>query len=185
MEDRNTPIWKIFHNYYEITMPQHHLYSQEYIETFGIPTSGDVNVDREMGNSPINARRTIAQIADLLSEGADITINKPDLSSEIYQCIRDYLREWQVRVNSSPVAIDVPLEDLQKLEFLAESLLPMVKETQVFVEKVSAFDAIGGIGFNKPTIQLTDTKKNSQDNGYQSITQAISKEAFRKQKNWE
>lgn len=117
--DKHTPAHRIFHYLYKCYMPQHHLYTNEYLSTFGIPVSGDREVDKQLAQTPTLCQLTIADMAEHYANGATLTLETPSQSTEIYQTLREHLRNWEGMTQDPLYTGEVPMEDLRKLDELA------------------------------------------------------------------
>lgn len=184
LQKEKTPAFKIFHFFYEVIIPQHHLYSNDYLKEFGIPTSGDSAVDKEMANSPTYARKTIAQLAELVSEGASITLSNPEDSVQIYETIQAHLKQWNDKISRSPVDIKPPLEDLRLLDELAGLVFQVarryMKESvpEGYFEKLSRRNSLG---MNKKR-KTQEVSNNPME--HKSLSESINKAAFSKIDRW-
>lgn len=178
--------YKIFHYYYKVYIAQHFMYSSDYIKAFGIPTSGDKDIDKTLANSKTLVQLTIAQMADKLDMGASMSLEDPKISVEIYDTIRQHLLDWDNHVRNSLASVDPPLEDLQKLDKLAAEVYKIAKVYMVnALPHNSLISRFRKMASNRPT--SNNPYKQSPvnlPNEHKPIADAIAKEAFAKKRNW-
>lgn len=181
MTDKKTPAYKIFHYLYRVYIPQHHLYTREYIEQFGIPSSGDSGVDRELANSKVLTRQTIAQMAELYNDGATMSLEDPSKSVEIYEVLKEHLRNWEAKVRNNVFEIDIPMDDLRKLDELAGEIFKVAKGYMKSNPTDSKlFSSLSRL--NKRTgVKINDVRSNDttvRDSEYKPVVDTIAKEQF-------
>lgn len=175
--------YRVFHFYYKCYIPQHFLYSQDFIDTFGLPTSEDRAVDRELAYSPVLSRLTISEMALHLDQGAVITLYEPNRSVTIYQTIREHLQDWELKVQSGMTNREPPLEDLRMLDALATELY---KVARGYLEKEGDHTSIGALFNNRKKQGITrhsqeEVKRRRQEalpEKHTSITDKIAKIGF-------
>lgn len=115
----HTAAFKIFHYNFNCTVPALYLYSQSYITTFGISSSGDKLVDDHAALAPVNTNLTIAAMATYYDEGATIGLINPRDSVRIYSYIKQHLTDWAHEMQVDFNRLDVPTEELRMLENFA------------------------------------------------------------------
>lgn len=128
-QKHHSAAYKIFHYFVETLIPQMYLYSQEYVEKFGLYTSGDESVDAAAYQNMVKINLTVIQMAQYAEQGASIALVNPDESKQIYGWILEHINDWQDEVNRDPGLRDqVPVEDLRVLESLAQQIYPMARQ---------------------------------------------------------
>ncbi len=179
---RKTAAYIIFNYIYQVYIPQHHLYSAEYIKLVGIPTTGNPSIDRELANSKTLSQQTIVGMSEMLDNGASMTLADPAKSAEIYTAIREHLTEFDARVRQGQISgDDIPHDDLRKLDNLAAELFTQAK----YYMKADAtdsrlFNSIASLS-SRPGLRRNATpteKKPIKQTDYQPISDSISKNAF-------
>jgi len=118
-QSKHSAAHRIFHYLYKCYIPQHHLYSRDYLDTFGIPTTGDREVDKQLANSPTLCQLSIADMAEHFANGANMSLENPRVSVEIYETVREHLVNWQRIVQDPLDTTEPPLDDLRKLDEFA------------------------------------------------------------------
>ena len=98
--------------------------SPEYIAYFGMPDSGDEQVNQQMRNELIDVRITIGQMAEYFATGTQLSIPDPRTTKEIYERILQHLRNWKYEIEHRMHPGEVPAEDLVKLDQFAAALYP-------------------------------------------------------------
>ena len=182
----HTAAYRIFHYYYKAYIPQHALYSQDFLETFGVPVSGDRQVDRELANTKTLAQLTIAEMAEKLDEGVPVTLEDPKKSVEIYKTLREHLNNWFTTV-SNPVGSNAPpVEDLRRLDNLAGEVYKIARHYMKEAPSDSSlFRRLDQLGSNRAVSRHAEPKEERQlPEEHQPIHDAIVKEHFGGGRRW-
>lgn len=128
-QKHHSAAYKIFHYFVETLIPQMYLYSQEYVDKFGLYTSGDEAVDGAAYQNLVKVQLTVIQMAQYHAQGATIALVNPDESKQIYGWILEHVNDWQDEVNRDPGLRDqVPVEDLRVLDAFAADIYPMARQ---------------------------------------------------------
>lgn len=176
----HTSAYKIFHYYYQCQIPQHYLYSQEYMEVFGLPTTGQSDVDRELSQSMVPAQLTIAQMAEYLDEGASIVLIDPYEAATIYGIVNDHLENWRVHTVGFG-GLEVPMEDLRKLDALAKEVFKVGRAYLPQPEKEDPinrfFDTMDS---RRGTRRTWETHAPTRPSEHKPISELIAKETFKR-----
>lgn len=183
----HTPAFKIFHYYYQCQVPQHFLYSKEYVDTFGLPTTGDSEIDRELSQSLVPAQLTIAEMAEALDDGVNIILTDPKEAATIYGIIYDHLEGWRKQVTGGMSGLEPPVEDLRKLDVLAKevykvgrSYLPDPKEKSSILRSISRLSQ-GSAGRPRPQAPKPTAETLGE---HKPISELIAKETFNRRSRW-
>jgi len=188
-ETKHSAAYRIFHYYYKCWMPQHHLYDRAFMDTFGIPTTGDREVDRELAGSETLCQLNIADMAEHLSNGANLTLETPKDSVAIYQTVREHLMDWK-RIVEDPInTSEPPVDDLRKLDELAGEIYKVAKG---YMEKddggsrlfrhLNAMESRRGISRHAP--QSEEKKESRMPSEHKPVSDFIAKTAFTKTHRW-
>lgn len=182
----HSPAFKIFHYYYKVYIPQSHLYSRDYIQQFGIPTSGNKAIDREMANSKTLAQLTIAQMADHFSNGANMILQESSKSVEIYGIIRDHLLKCKQQAENPVGGEPPPMDDLRKLDELATELYKIAKgymnEAPEDSNLFRRLDSLGSRRAMRRERDLPEERRVPEE--HTPISDAIAKANFQRTKQW-
>lgn len=177
----HTPAFKIFHYYYEVYVPQYALYGENYLQDYGFPTTGNRETDRAMANQRTLCQLTLAQMAEHIDNGISVILADPTKSMELYEIVNKHLIEWKQKA-SFDRHINVPLEDLKKLEVLAVNLYDIAKATgQVKATNSRLFGSIDSISPIKANTSNTNSNVKQQ---HETVVDGISKEVFSRKKSW-
>jgi hypothetical protein len=180
--------YRIFHWYYLAFIPQHATYSKDYLTNFGIGTTQNREIDRELAKSLTLAQLTISDMAEHLDNGINIQLEDPKKSVEIYKTVREHLLDWEKLVQESIGDVDPPMEDLRKLDLLASELYKVAKGyMQIAPSDSKLFQTIERLGSRRVMSRITaaeQVKRAPLPEDYQSITDKIAKEAFAKSRRW-
>ncbi len=121
---KHTAAYKIFHYEWQAAVPMMFVYTDEYIRNSGTVIS-DPGYDQELPRQMVEGRYTIAQLAQLLDEGATIRITNPEDSKAIYDIVAQHLEDWSKRLGTGS-AFDLqnaPTEELLLFSQLADHLV--------------------------------------------------------------
>lgn len=183
----HTAAYKIFHYYFRCYIPQNHLYSNDYLRDFGIPTTGNKAIDQAMGASKTLVQVTIMEMAEHLDNGANITLENNAKSVEIYNIIKDHLAEWQRQVKNNLIITSAPIEDLRKLDNLATEVYKIAKGYMKNAPSQSGlFNKLRAME-QRRGISKTGEEKVTRiiPNEHKPVTDMIKKESFqRSNKKW-
>lgn len=116
---------EIFNRMFNVSIPEIYFHSQEEIELFGMPTSGNKDVDEATRNSPRFTYLSIAGLTEFFDEGAPITFVHPSDTVVIYQLIQEHLSDWDWILKNYHNGAAPPKEDLYKLDEFAKAIHPM------------------------------------------------------------
>lgn len=115
---------KIWEDLYNAYVPDFVTMDREYIRRFGVPSSGNRDVDKMMSNSSSFVKIPIIKILEHFENGIDVQIpSRADLIA-IHKAIEKYLEEWRQHLKydinldrTANKALVLGLEKLSKLIF--------------------------------------------------------------------
>jgi hypothetical protein len=184
-EDQRTTAWYIFYKKFRCRLPNIQTYSKEYIRMYGMPSSGDPNIDRQLANELVDRLLPISEIATYLDAGANIRIVNIEDTKEIYERITDHLNWWKKEMEESYHPVKTPIKDLQMLDALAFSVHPHAKHqfsTEIVesimarrmssVMRVSRANIMGGASLPKVTSNEAGEQLPSEDTGHKHVSMA-------------
>lgn len=125
--ENHTPAFKIWHYYWQCMISQHYVLNDAITQQFGFPTCGDKNIDRNLANAKMRVQLTINDMVEYFDEGAEIDILDIQDSIKIYQIVYEHLNEWHSATHTNAALVDVPVEDLRKMDRFATDLWRIVK----------------------------------------------------------
>lgn len=178
--------YKIFHYYYKAYMPQHFLYSDEYLDQFGLATSGDRETDKVLLNSPVLCQLTIAKMAMKTDQGADISLINPRDGADIYRILKQHLTDWNIAVSNDLFCPnDPPIEDLQILDDFAAKIY---MQARFYLNDISHHTGLIGrldnMNSNRVFKSQPTAATNQLPKEHKSISESITRNAFDKAYNW-
>uniref|UniRef100_A0AAU7PF85 Uncharacterized protein n=1 Tax=Burkholderia phage vB_BgluM-SURPRISE13 TaxID=3159457 RepID=A0AAU7PF85_9VIRU len=119
MDDPRYPIWG---RVWYCKVPRIARYGTAYLERYGLPTSGNQNVDRELMKQLAPVYITIAQMVEYYHEHTMVSIIKRDDTKAIYEICQDYTFDWARRIQNTVFNHNVPFEDLVQIDEFAEAV---------------------------------------------------------------
>lgn len=119
--------YKIFHYWFDVTIPAMFLIDRELAERFGTYCSGDRVVDQHAPLSMSRARLTIADMAEKFDEGASISLVVPQDAVRIYAYVNEHLLDFKRTHDINYNLRQLPIEDLRKLEAFAKEIYKIAR----------------------------------------------------------
>lgn len=86
-----TAIWEDLYNVY---IPDFLTMNRDYIRTFGVPSSGNREVDKMMSSNMTFVKIPIIKILEYFDNGIDVQIPSRADMIAMHKCIERYLGEW-------------------------------------------------------------------------------------------
>lgn len=120
---KHSAAYKIFYYNWDILVPHMFVYTEEYMRISGTVMSDPV-YDAKLPNQMIGGRYTIAQMAQLMDEGATIQLVVPEDAKAIYDIVGRHLEDWSdslLKLNAFSLKA-APTQDLMMLSRLADAL---------------------------------------------------------------
>lgn len=134
--DTTKPIWE---NRYECMVSWLGTTSPEYLKYMGTPTTGDINVDRELMNQKIHTFKTINEMVDLHRTGVTVYIVNKETIKEIYDHVQNHLRAWIVHLDHGVNVHGAPIDDLLAMEAFADTVFGVIRYDITQTEANSPF----------------------------------------------
>lgn len=192
----HTAAYKIFHYDFECRIAEMHLNSEECLRMTGTLTTGNAAWDRALATQLRDVRLTIAAMAEYVAEGATFSITKPEDSAKIYRLIKEHLDEWMVHTQNSLHALDVPTDDLRKLDQLAGYVYPharyFLKDKPFHGELANLLARIsqrrGGLSRTKIALDaaaLSQPVVDSMPKVHTPLADMIASNALERRKSWD
>lgn len=113
---------KIFKYPFRVFVPQRELYDDLDREVFGVPTTGDVNLDRQLADELTPVTMTIADLVKLWERDVNFTFGSVDDIARMYGYINEHLRAWERAIREKIWMKEPPMEDLYTLDRFASFL---------------------------------------------------------------
>lgn len=119
VKDPRYPIWgRIF----QCRMPPLNHYSTEYLERFGMHTSGNHEVDRALALKPVLCYITINAMIEFYHQSGTVRIVKQADVKTIYEICQDYIFDWADLLENGMLSMNVPYDDLIKIDEFSEAV---------------------------------------------------------------
>ena len=117
----------IFHHVFLCRIPYIASMSIEYMKQFGIPSSGDKEVDERMSKQDITTMLPISEMAKYYSQGVNVSIVQRADVKDIYILITNHLAAWKRHIEKSINLGNAPMEDLIMLDEFANAVYSEAK----------------------------------------------------------
>lgn len=188
-KEGHTPAYKIFHYYYQCQVAQHFLYSEEYVTTFGLPTTENASIDKEMSSAMVPAQLTISEMAEALDDGVNVVLVDPHDAVGIYHIINAHLEGWRKHITSGMGGLEPPIDDLRKLDVLATEIykvgrcyMPDPEEGRSLLQNLSRLERRRGV---RRDTGVAPPPKHKVVKEHTSISDIIAKETFQRNSRWQ
>ena len=191
----HSPAYQIFHYDFHCRIAQMHLYSAEYLQQAGMLTTGNAAHDRATAMEMVDVRLTIAAMAEYISEGATIAVVQSEDCAKIYRLIQAHLDNWLKLVQENVHQVDVPADELRKLDAVAAAVYPYARyhlNQKPFHGRLA--DALanlrrgrGGMSRNTPAEQKEQKQevRNSLPQAHTPMADNIASHALQRRKAWD
>lgn len=118
----------IFNRRYMCMVNQLDTTSKEYLQLFGVHTTGDKGIDKEMANQWITTYKTIAEMAELFKDSKAVKVPKMSDCEAIYKSVEYHLSRWATTAKTSIHTGSMPIDDLLLLDQFATAIYPYAIE---------------------------------------------------------
>lgn len=123
----HTPAFLIFNRLYDARVPQMFTETIQAMQTRQVRGNEHGTAGVMAAGELAFARLSIVTMTELMLEGATITLVNPGDAKEIYETVRDHLRNWLTHVDVSLNTRAVPAEDLRNLDMFAGVIYPYAR----------------------------------------------------------
>lgn len=143
--DTRYPLWFVR---YRCRVPYIQLLSIEELEEHGLPTSGDIHHDHAMQWEPRLVSLPIHRMAELWSNGANISLVDRSDAPKIFEAISKHLHAWKDHMTNAYHPSKPPYEDLLILDQFASVVYDKAKFAydDRFIEKFFKMSSNTAIG---------------------------------------
>ncbi len=144
-------IWK---DLYSVYVPDFVTMNRDYIRKFGVPSSGNKDIDKMMATNTTFVKIPIIKILEYFENGVEVQIpSRPDMIN-IHKHIEDYLSEWREHIK-----YDINLNRMEHktlllgLERLSKLIYDKAYPKEVVTSPLSpqAFGLVNALHKHKPT----------------------------------
>lgn len=117
--------YRLFNTLWPIKVSAIHLYSRDYIQHIGMPSTGNKTYDNWVHNEVRSCMMSAVRLAELHDEGANIGFDNIDDVVSVYNLIQEHLSMWLQILQTRYVINHPPLEDFEILDSFAAALYPL------------------------------------------------------------
>jgi len=118
-EDQRDTAWYLWHKLFMCRVSNIQSMSIEYIQSFGMPSSGIPELDNETANELVIRMLSVNQMIEFFKNGITVHVVNYKDTKEIYERISDHLNAWKQNLSTSFNIRNAPLEDLVLLDRFA------------------------------------------------------------------
>lgn len=179
-----TPAERCFFIYFECLIPEAFLYSQEIDALWGTPISGIRKRDQAAMTAERDMSICLADMAEYHARSAPVRLRNPYDAWKMYTHVKDLLVSWQVAVQNDINRNDIPVEELSKLDSLANMLYNMavryggVPEKQI--ETRSMFNGLTAGRLKRAPVAVEPVVAPE----YKSVVDEITLTAIERSRSW-
>ena len=149
-EDTTSLLWDY---YFSVKIPYLQSTSEDYLRIYGMPSTGNKQIDMEVANSWISTMANIATMVDHFKEGTPVRVVKQSDTKIIYDHISRHLENWKNKLQYGINIGEAPIEDLISMDRFANTVYEYAKY-QFTPETISSLigrDLSNVLGFTPST----------------------------------
>lgn len=170
---------------YPCRIPYIQMRSVDELAEDGMPTSGDIHHDHAMQWEPILVSLPIHRLAELWSQGANISLVNRSDAPKIFEAISKHLRAWKDHIANSYHPNKPPYDDLLLLDQFANIVYEHARYAydRNFIEKhfkLSSSTAIGRRAMLSAMSRVDDRRRENAEKGILEIRNIDFKESIPK-----
>lgn len=152
-EQRDTR-WYLWHKLFRCRVSNIQTMSVEYLQEFGMPSSGDAQYDRETANELVQRMLSINQMVEFFRNGVTVGVCQVSDTKEIYERIKDHLDAWKLKLERSVNIRGAPVDDLVLLDRFATTVYKHARHhfTEQYVDSLLVRKMNQGARFNRGNI---------------------------------
>lgn len=118
-EEQRDTRWYLWHQKFWCRVSNILSMTPEYLEHFGMPTSGDPLIDQQTANELVDRYLSVNEMVELYKRGVPIYVRYEKDTVKIYEFISAHLTAWKQRIDQEWNVRDAPLDDLLVLDQFA------------------------------------------------------------------
>lgn len=122
--DKRDTAWFIFNEVFICNVRNFQTMTLDYVQTMGVNTSGDEEIDRGAAMSIVAIAIPINKMMEYYERGAVLGVPNPEDCKRIYDIVNNHLKAWAEIVKNSFNPGNVPTKDLIALDKFAASVYP-------------------------------------------------------------
>jgi len=123
-KDKQTCAWRLFHVAHACMVPQVFTMNQQIMENWGVPTTGNEKLDREMRSEWVSVNLTAVQMVEFMDRGSPIMFHDHEVATRVYLDLLGHLRAWNHIFDVNLNLRKAPLADLAKFDELCAMIFP-------------------------------------------------------------
>lgn len=151
----------IFDYKFKVKIPNLQTQSVEYIRFFGVPTTGDSQIDQALKEEWITTMLPISQMVTYSNEGIPIKVCSYEDIKTIYNYISLHLNAWKNQIGNGINIGDAPIDDLIALDAFANVVYDHAKfqfdrsiADSILARHIGAVTKFNKHNFFKPEINI-------------------------------
>jgi hypothetical protein len=123
-KEKQTCAWRLFHIHHPCMVPQVFTMNRQIMENWGVPTTGDEKLDRDMRTEWVSVNLTPVQMVEFMDKGSPIMFQDHDVATRVYLDLLGHLRAWNHIFDINLNLRKAPLNDLAKFDELCAMIFP-------------------------------------------------------------
>lgn len=129
-EDQRDTSWYLFNVRFRCNVSQAAMRTIDDIKQFGVPSTYDRNLDREMEQLPTTRMLNIAQMEDIFNRGYAVGVASHNDTKRIYEIVQDHLTAFQhFFITQSNNRVDEKtMDELDRLNVFASNVYAHAKK---------------------------------------------------------
>ena len=161
----------LFDYLFKCRIPNLQTMSVEYISFFGMPTTGDQGIDKELADQWITTMIPISKMVDFHNQGISIKVVRYEDVKVIYNYISLHLQAWRKQIEHGINLGDAPIDDLIALDAFANTVYDHAKHqfTRTMADSILARHMSSIVRFNKDNFFKTEAPKENTSDGITRI----------------
>lgn len=163
-------LWEL---HYEVQIPQMANYSDDYLRMYGMPTSGNPQIDAEMAQQWIHTWKTPAEMIEFHRKGVPVRIVHHKDTEAIYHHIQNHLQAWRNQVSKGLHSGLAPQKDLVDMDRFAEEIFGHarvhIKDTRPQGSFMRALDRKGHSDMSRALDKPTDIQEENDSVNRESL----------------
>jgi hypothetical protein len=126
IEKRDTA-WHLYKEIFVCRVRSFQTMSLDYVQTVGVHSSGDEEIDRGAAMTMVTIGIPISQMMAYFERGVTVAVVKTEDCKRIYEIVHNHLKAWSNIVTNSFNPGKVPVKDLIALDKFASVVYPMAQ----------------------------------------------------------
>ena len=187
-KEEHSPAYKIWHYEFHCRVPAMHTVSQEEADVRGFTTTGDAQKDSLLAQEPVDISATIRQMVEYHREGVEVVLANPQDSQAIYQNIKDFLVDYDQKLDHS---FNLQPGDRELFKAMDSFATEVFKIARRYIEEPGRQSGIMGaldrLGTRAPVRRGPEQEQQPQvkvQKEHQPLSDSISRKAMNRSRPW-